>query len=102
MIPKVPQIKNESFVSVLNPHIKYKLHKIPAVATKGKNFTLKGRSMLGSRTLNNQTAPQIIAKASNVPELHISETLSIGVNAETTDTIPPTKIVDFQGVLNLG
>lgn len=101
-MPKVPHIKNEILVSVRKPHIKYKLHKIPAVATKGKNFTLKGRSIFGSRTLSNQTAPHIMANANKVPELHISETLSIGVKAETTDTIPPTKIVDFQGVLNLG
>ena len=87
-MPNAPQIKNESFVSVRKPHIKYKLHKIPAVATKGKNFTLKGRSMFGSRTLNNHTAPHIIANANKVPELHISETLSIGVKAETTETIP--------------
>ena len=75
---------------------------MPKVATMGSIGALYGLLILGSLTLSNHTAPQIMAKANNVPMLVISDTLSIGVSAEIIDTNAPTKIVDFQGVLKVG
>lgn len=89
-------------VSERKLYIKYRFVKIPSVAMTGKAGALYGRSIFGSRTRNNQTAPQIIANAKRVPELVNSDTLSMGVNAATQETTNPTKIVLFQGVLKVG
>ena len=58
------------------------------------NGVLYGRSKLGCLIRRIKTATQTIAKANNVPIEHISETVLMGVNAETNEMINPTKMVE--------
>src|SRR5713101_9838006 len=76
--------------------------RIPSIGTSGTRGARKGRFALGFVLRITSTAPQTITNANNVPMLVISARILSGINPAIEATKRPVRMVDFQGVRNLG
>src|SRR5258708_31724092 len=83
-------------------NIKSKQVRMPRIGTKGTNGARKGGFALGFVFRMTITAPQTITKANRVPMLVISARIPMGMKPAIEATNRPVRIVDFQGVRNLG
>src|SRR5262245_30018934 len=83
-------------------NIKSRHVRIPRIGISGTSGARKGRFALGLVLRMTITAPQTITKANKVPMLVISAKMLKGMNPAIDATNRPVRIVDFQGVRNLG
>ena len=78
------------------------LTRMPMVETKRNPGARKGRGASGSVMRRIHTAAETTTKANKVPMLTRSARKPKGARAAAAATTTPTRMVDFQGVLNRG
>src|SRR6185312_8513565 len=83
-------------------NIKSKQVRIPRIGTSGTSGARNGRFASGFVLRITSTAAHTITKANRVPMLVISAKRVSGRNPAIDATKMPVRIVDFQGVRNLG